>query len=94
MRFDYPKALYKIRAIDQYCCGHLWASASRLDASARIVPFSQQMNEKPVKLPMDFGDALIRLARTPKTAIDKQEQKQSKAKASRSPPRSGGRKTA
>jgi len=52
------------------------------------------MNEKRVKLPMDFGEALTRLARTPKAAIDKQEQKRDKAKASHSSPRPGGRKTA
>ena len=34
------------------------------------------MNEKPVNLPMEFGEALARLARTPKAAIDKQELKQ------------------
>jgi hypothetical protein len=52
------------------------------------------MHDKPLKLPMGFGEVLTRLARTPKAAIDKQEGKQSKAKASRSPPRSGGRKAA
>jgi hypothetical protein len=52
------------------------------------------MNQKLAKLPMDFAEALARLARTPKAAIDKQEQKRDKAKASRSSPRSGGRKTA
>ena len=48
------------------------------------------VNEKPVKLPMDFGEALTRLARTPKAAIDavadKLDTKDRKAKASRSPP--------
>jgi hypothetical protein len=52
------------------------------------------MNEKPLKLPMQFGEVLARLARTPKAAVDKQEQKQSKTKASQSSPRSGGRKPA
>ena len=33
------------------------------------------MREKAVKLPMDFGEALARLARTPKTAIDAAERK-------------------
>ena len=28
------------------------------------------MNEKPVKLPMSFGEALTRIARTPKRAAD------------------------
>jgi hypothetical protein len=56
------------------------------------------MNEKPVKLPMDFGEALARLARTPKAAIDavadKLETKNRETKASGSPPRPGRRKTA
>ena len=56
------------------------------------------MNEKPVKLPMDFGEALTRLARTPKKAIDaaaaRIERKGAKAKASGSPPRPSRRKTA
>jgi hypothetical protein len=56
------------------------------------------MNEKPVKLPMDFGEALARLARTPKKAIDaaaaRIERKDAGAKASEGPPRSGRRKTA
>ncbi len=56
------------------------------------------MREKPLKLPMDFGEALTRLARTPKTAIDavadKLDTKDRKTKASGSPPRSGRRKAA
>jgi len=28
------------------------------------------MNEKPFKLPMDFGEALARIARTPRKAVD------------------------
>jgi len=56
------------------------------------------MHEKPVKLPMEFGEALARLARTPKKAIDaaaaRIERKGTETKASGSPPRSGRRKTA
>jgi len=30
---------------------------------------AHEMNEKPVKLPMEFGEALARLARVPKAAV-------------------------
>ncbi len=39
------------------------------------------MYDKPVKLPMDFNEALTRLARTPKSAIDAVERKAAKRKA-------------
>lgn len=57
------------------------------------------MNEKPVHLPMDFDEALKRIARTPKSSIDRERRASGKAvtarktEASRSPPRSGSRKT-
>ena len=55
------------------------------------------MREKPVKLPMEFGEVLARLARTPKAAIDavanKLDTKTSGTKASASPPRPSRRKT-
>jgi hypothetical protein len=35
------------------------------------------MNEKPVKLDMNFGEALRRIAKTPKKAIDAVENKKS-----------------
>jgi len=34
------------------------------------------MNEKPVKLPMGFGEALARLARTPKAPVEAVERRQ------------------
>jgi len=49
------------------------------------------MQEKPAKLPMDFGEVLARLAQTPKTAVDAISKK---TKASKRPPRSGRHKAA
>jgi hypothetical protein len=56
------------------------------------------MYNKPVKLPMDFNEALTRLARTPKTAIDAAERKAAKrktkqAEATKGAPRPGRPKT-
>ena len=54
------------------------------------------MHEKPVKLDMDFSEALARLAQTPKSAIDAIEPKvrKKKTEARKTQPRSGSRKTA
>ena len=49
-------------------------------------------HDKPVALPMDFAEALARIAQTPKASVDKVDARRAEAKknrASRSPPRSG-----
>lgn len=52
------------------------------------------MNQKSFGLAMSFDEALSRLARTPKAAVDAKDDANKKAKAAKKPPRPGRIKAA
>lgn len=49
------------------------------------------MNEKPVKVPMDFNEALRRIAKTPKDAVAQKEEPKKPARKKAAPSKKGER---